>query len=48
MFIEVKDIVYNFCFGKVLGMYILVKDDMDIYFGFDVLFNCLVCLEGNK
>ena len=45
---KVKDTVHNSCLEKVSLTYTSVKDETDIYFGFDVIFNRPVCLEGNK
>ena len=43
-----KDTTGGFSLVKQSGVYASVKDETETYYGFDVQFDCPVCLEKNK
>ncbi|PFX13757.1 BTB/POZ domain-containing protein 6 [Stylophora pistillata] len=45
---EIKDTATNSTVAKRWGTFASKKDENDNYYGFDVLFNKLICLEANK
>lgn len=45
---EIKDTETNSTVVKRWGTFASKKDENDNYYGFDVLFNKLICLEANK
>ena len=46
--VEVKDTTNGFSLVKQTGTYSSEKDETDVYYGFDVMFDHPVCLEKGK
>ena len=46
--LEVKDVTNRFSLVKKTGTYFSKKDETDVYYGFDVMFDQPICLEAGK